>query len=106
MACQTRLSLPPAVDLDSLVQSFASNSDQDYPLVTASNSSLNTSQIRRKLFSVEDDSLDEASLIAPPRRSSSFDVQNRTMKVFSSMLLNFSFSLLNVHQVQVNNKIV
>jgi hypothetical protein len=74
VGCQTRLSLPPAADIDSLIQSFASNSDQDEPPVTVSNSSLNISQIRRKLFSDEDDLLDETPLVAPPRRSSSFDV--------------------------------
>jgi len=75
VGCQTRLSLPPAADLDSLIQSFASNSDLDDPPVTISNSSLNNSQIRRKLFSEEDDLLDETPLIAPPRRSSLFDVK-------------------------------
>jgi len=76
VGCQTRLSLPPAADLDSLIQSFASNSDQDEVPVTISNSSLNISQIRRKLFSDDDDLLDETPPIAPPRRSSSFDVKN------------------------------
>ena len=77
VGCQTRLSLPPATDLDSLIQSFASNSDQDEPAVTVSNSSLNISQIRRKLFSDDDDLLDETPPIAPPpRRSSIFDVRD------------------------------
>ncbi len=76
VGCQTRLSLPPAADLDSLIQSFASNSDQDDPPITVSNSSLNISQIRRKLFSDEDDLLDETPPVAPPRRSSSFDVKD------------------------------
>ena len=74
VGCQTRLSLPPTTDLESLIQSFASNSDQDEPLVTVSNTSLNGSLIRRKLFSDEDDLLDETPLVAPPRRSSIFDV--------------------------------
>ncbi|CAF1433427.1 unnamed protein product [Rotaria magnacalcarata] len=78
MGCQTRLSLPPAADLDSLIQSFASNSDQDDPPVAISNSSLNVSQIRRKLFSDEDDLLDETPQILPPRRSSSFDPAQRS----------------------------
>ncbi|CAF4182155.1 unnamed protein product [Adineta steineri] len=78
MGCQTRLSLPPAADLDSLIQSFASNSDQDEPIVTISNSSLNMSQIRRKLFSDEDDLLDETPLIVQPRRSSLFDHEQRS----------------------------
>jgi len=78
MGCQTRLSLPPAADLDSLIQSFASNSDQDDPPITVSNSSLNISQIRRKLFSDEDDLLDETTPIVPPRRSSSFDPGQRS----------------------------
>lgn len=75
MGCQTRLSLPPAADLDSLIQSFASNSDVDDPPVAVSNSSLNISQIRRKLFSEEDDLLDETPPILQHRRSSSFDVK-------------------------------
>ncbi len=75
VGCQTRLSLPPAADLDSLIQSFASNSDPDDPPITVSNSSLNISQIRRKLFSDDDDLLDETPLIAAPRRSSSFGVR-------------------------------
>jgi len=74
VGCQTRLSLPPAADIDSLIQSFASNSDQDEPPVPVANSSLNVSQIRRKLFSDEDDLLDETPPVAAPRRSSSFDV--------------------------------
>ncbi|CAF3044570.1 unnamed protein product [Rotaria socialis] len=78
MGCQTRLSLPPAADLDSLIQSFASNSDQDDPPVAISNSSLNVSQIRRKLFSDEDDLLDETPQILPARRSSSFDPAQRS----------------------------
>lgn len=82
MGCQTRLSLPPATDLDSLIQSFASNSDQDEPAVTVSNSSLNISQIRRKLFSDDDDLLDETPPIAPPpRRSSTFDVRDDLLLV-------------------------
>jgi hypothetical protein len=76
VGCQTRLTLPPAADLDSLIQSFASNSDPDDPPVAVSNSSLNISQIRRKLFSDDDDILDETPPIPPPRRSSSFDVEN------------------------------
>ncbi|CAF1073220.1 unnamed protein product [Adineta ricciae] len=78
MACQTRLSLPPTTDLESLIQSFASNSDQEDPPVTISNSSLNNSQIRRKLFYDEDDLLDEIPLVVPPRRSSIFDCEQRS----------------------------
>ncbi|CAF0738589.1 unnamed protein product [Rotaria sordida] len=78
MGCQTRLSLPPAADLDSLIQSFASNSDQDDPPIAISNSSLNISQIRRKLFSDEDDLLDETPPIIPLRCSSSFDPAQRS----------------------------
>lgn len=76
MACQTRLSLPPAADLDSLIQSFASNSDpDDLPaILPTNNTSLNASQIRRKLFSEDEDFLDEI-----PRRSSTFEIQ-RTVR--------------------------
>lgn len=76
MACQTRLSLPPAADLDSLIQSFASTSDpEDLPAsFPTNNTSLNASQIRRKLFSEDEDFLDEI-----PRRSSTFDIQ-RTVR--------------------------
>lgn len=77
VACQTRLSLPPAADLDSLIQSFASTSDLDDPPQPISNSSLNGSQIRRKLFSDEDDLLDETPPLVHPRRSSSFEVTKR-----------------------------
>lgn len=70
MACQTRLSLPPAADLDSLIQSFASTSDpDDQPaILPTNNTSLNTSQIRRKLFSDDEDLLEDF-----PRRSSTFE---------------------------------
>ena len=82
MGCQTRLSLPPATDLDSLIQSFASNSDQDEPAVAVSNSSLNISQIRRKLFSDDDDLLDETPpIVPPPRRSSTFDVSMKIKRI-------------------------
>ena len=81
MGCQTRLSLPPAADLDSLIQSFASTSDlDDPPAILPINSSLNGSQIRRKLFSEDEDLLDETSFgpIDLPRRSSTFDVRDET----------------------------
>ncbi|UJR32222.1 hypothetical protein I4U23_019687 [Adineta vaga] len=78
MGCQTRLSLPPAADLDSLIQSFASNSELDEPTVTVSNSSLNLSQIRRKLFSDEDDLLDDTVPVVQPRRSSIFEHEQRS----------------------------
>ena len=76
MACQTRLSLPPAADLDSLIQSFASTSEpDDLPsILPTNNTSLNASQIRRKLFSDDDDLLDEM-----PRRSSTFEM-NRSIQ--------------------------
>ena len=102
MACQTRLSLPPAADLDSLIQSFASNNsdpDDGVPVI-ANNSSLNVSQIRRKLFLEEDDLFDDL----PPvqvRRSSSFDV----IFIFIFLhQLHFVYSWYKVDQVYVKNQ--
>jgi hypothetical protein len=75
VACQTRLSLPPAADLDSLIQSFASTSDLDELPPAMVNNSFNLSQIRRKLFSDDDDLLDETTPLVSARRSSFFDVK-------------------------------
>jgi len=106
VGCQTRLTLPPAADLDSLIQSFTSNGDIDDPPIAISNSSLNNSQIRRKLFSDDDDLLDETPPLVQPRRSSSFDV-NISFWIRSKIerCSRFSFSLDIVRQVQVNNKL-
>jgi hypothetical protein len=76
VACQTRLSLPPAANLDSLIQSFASTtSDVDEPIAITthvSNTSMNLSQIRRRLFTDEEDLFDETTPISEwPHRSSS-----------------------------------
>lgn len=105
MGCQTRLTLPPAADLDSLIQSFTSNGDIDDPPIAISNSSLNNSQIRRKLFSDDDDLLDETPPLVQPRRSSSFDVKFHLNTFENRTICSFSFSLDIVRQVQVNNKL-
>ena len=103
VACQTRLSLPPAADLDSLIQSFASTSDLDDPPQPVSNSSLNVSQIRRKLFSDEDDLLDETPPLVQPRRSSSFEV---TESRSGQLIADRPSSMNTVHPVRANSSIV
>ncbi|CAF0773921.1 unnamed protein product [Didymodactylos carnosus] len=57
MGCQTRLSLPPKLDIESIIQSFCSSDNTSRNNDSTRSSQLNDSQIRRKLF-LEDDEID------------------------------------------------
>ena len=102
VACQTRLSLPPEANLDSLIQSFASNSELDDPPAALPNSSLNMSQIRRKLFTDEDDLFDDPS--PPPRRSSSFDVSSPNGSSCANILILVRTALLQSKSVPSSSR--